>query len=82
LFEAAACEIPIISDVWPGIDTVFEPGREILLARSSDDVLRFMHDLTPLQRREIGERARERILREHTAEHRAAALIRYVRECQ
>jgi methyltransferase (TIGR04290 family) len=30
LFEAAACGTPIISDAWPGLATLFEPGREIL----------------------------------------------------
>ena len=32
LFEAAACGTPIISDIWDGLDTLFEPGREIVLA--------------------------------------------------
>ena len=39
LFEAAAYGSAIISDRWAGIDTLFAPGREILLAESPDDVL-------------------------------------------
>ena len=35
LFEAAACGTPIISDAWPGLAEIFEPGAEILIARSS-----------------------------------------------
>src|SRR5206468_12762240 len=31
LFEAAACGTPIISDAWDGLETLFSPGREILL---------------------------------------------------
>ena len=31
LFEAAACGTPIISDRWAGIETLLEPGREIVL---------------------------------------------------
>ncbi|MBX9460958.1 MAG: glycosyltransferase [Brevundimonas sp.] len=27
LFEAAACAAPVISDVWPGLDQLFHPGR-------------------------------------------------------
>ena len=27
LFEAGACGVPIISDWWSGLDTLFEPGR-------------------------------------------------------
>src|SRR5574338_705243 len=42
LFEAAACGVPIISDVWPGIEELLEPGREILLAHGPDDVLRYL----------------------------------------
>ena len=32
LFEAAACRTPIVSDEWPGLETIFVPGREIVLA--------------------------------------------------
>ena len=39
LFEAAACGTPIISDAWPGLDELFEPDREILIAHDTDDVL-------------------------------------------
>ena len=36
LFEAAACGAPIISDRWPGIESFFVPGREILLAKGAE----------------------------------------------
>jgi len=39
LFEAAACGTPVISDPWPGLDDLFEPGTEVLIARSTADVL-------------------------------------------
>jgi spore maturation protein CgeB len=77
LFEAAACGTPIISDCWEGIETLFEPGREILIARSSSDVLQWIHDLPEDERRELGQRARRRVLAEHTAAHRAAELEGY-----
>jgi spore maturation protein CgeB len=80
LFEAAACGVPIISDRWAGIETLFEPGEEILLADSSDDVLAFLRDTSDAERRRIGERARRRILAQHTAAHRAADLERYALE--
>jgi spore maturation protein CgeB len=76
LFEAAACGVPIISDRWSGIETFFEPGREILLADSTEDVLALLHDLTPEEGLEIGLRARERVLEAHTAAHRARELER------
>jgi spore maturation protein CgeB len=39
LFEAAACGAPIISDRWSGLDTFFTPGKQILVADSSDEVV-------------------------------------------
>ena len=79
LFEAAACGIPVISDVWAGVERFFAPEREILLARSGSEVLAYLRELPEADRRAIGERARARVLREHTAAHRAAALAEYAR---
>lgn len=77
LFEAAACACPIISDEWPGLDALFAPRSEILIARRTYDVLTAL-DLTPQQARRIGEAARRRILAEHTARHRAVQLEHYL----
>jgi spore maturation protein CgeB len=78
LFEAAACATPTVSDEWAGLESFFEPGREILVARSSDELLDLVRGLGEDERRRIGEAARARVLREHTAAHRAEALERYV----
>jgi spore maturation protein CgeB len=80
LFEAAACGVPIISDWWDGLDSLFEPGREILIARKSGDVLHYLHDLDETERRTIGQRARQRALDGHTSAHRARELEGYVAE--
>jgi spore maturation protein CgeB len=80
LFEAAACATPVLSDRWPGLETFFEPGREILLAGTTAEALRILDDTPEDVRRAIGERARKRVLAEHTAAHRVEALERYVRE--
>jgi spore maturation protein CgeB len=80
LFEAAACGTPIVSDYWAGLETFFTPGEEILLARRSADVLRQLSDITEEERRAIGNRARVRVLAEHTAAHRAAELEGYACE--
>jgi spore maturation protein CgeB len=80
LFEAAACGTPIVSDYWDGIDTLFEPGREILIARSAADVLASVRDLPEADRAALGQRARARVLSEHTAAHRAAELEGYALE--
>ena len=60
LFEAAACGACIISDTWPGLDSVLEPGREVLLADStSEDVAAHLDALTPQRRAAIGRAARD-----------------------
>lgn len=74
LFEAAACETPIVSDSWPGLDDFLTPGEEILVAGSSQDVVNAL-SLSPEELRRLGRAARERVLAEHTAEHRSRELI-------
>jgi spore maturation protein CgeB len=75
LFEAAACGVPILSDRWPGLDSIFSVGREILVGDTAAALA-----LDDEQLAAIGRRARERVLAEHTAEHRAAELEQHVRE--
>jgi spore maturation protein CgeB len=72
LFEAAACGTPIISDYWPGLDDVLRIGREVLVPASAAGVLELLRDPDEERRRALGERARRRILAQHTAAHRAA----------
>ena len=80
LFEAAACGVPVISDAWAGLDAFFVPDQEILVARTTADVLRCLDALGEDERRAIGERARRRVRAEHTAERRAQELEGYVRD--
>jgi spore maturation protein CgeB len=74
LFEAAACESPILSDWWEGLDSFFTPGEEILVARSSDDTLAAL-DSPDSELKRIAARARERILAEHSSARRAEELL-------
>jgi spore maturation protein CgeB len=78
LFEAAACGTPIVSDAWDGIEDVLTPGEEVLIARSGADVLGYVRDLPDDERRAVADRARTRVLAEHTAAHRAEELEGYV----
>jgi spore maturation protein CgeB len=71
LFEAAACAATIVSDNWPGLGEFFRAGGEILLPASSDDVVRYLHDMSDDERKRIGLAAQARVLAEHTSEHRA-----------
>ena len=74
LFEAAACGAPILSDWWEGLDAFLEPGREILVARSTEEALAAI-DLPDAALATIARRARERVLAEHTARARARELV-------
>jgi spore maturation protein CgeB len=80
LFEAAACGVPVISDSWPGLETFFLPGKEILLAETSGEVRHILCELPEDQRRRIASAARARVLQGHTAEHRALEFEQYVQE--
>jgi spore maturation protein CgeB len=73
LFEAAACETPIISDRWPGLDTILTPGVEIVTARETADVLAAL-DRNEEARSAIAVAARRRVLAEHSAARRASEL--------
>jgi spore maturation protein CgeB len=77
LFEAAACGAPVLSDAWPGLEQFFEPGREILVARSSEEAAAAIERPDDDLRR-IARRARERVLAEHTADRRAAELEHFL----
>ncbi len=74
LFEAASCGTPILSDAWLGLDTFFEPGREIMIAGTTQDALQAI-DTAPEDLARMASRARARVLAEHTAAHRADTLI-------
>jgi spore maturation protein CgeB len=78
LFEAASCGAPVISDVWAGIEDVFAPGREILLAHDPQDVVEALA-MDEAARGAIGEAARARLLSAHTPGHRAQTLERVLR---
>jgi spore maturation protein CgeB len=74
LFEAAACGTPILSDTWEGLDEFFEPGREILLAQSTEEAIDAMR-LPDGELAAIGAKARRRVLAHHTADRRAEKLL-------
>ena len=82
LFEAGSCATPIVSDLWDGIETLLEPGREIVLSDTADDVLRTLLGMSEPQRLAMAAAARRRVLAEHTAEHRAQQLETYLGEAR
>ncbi|HKV91424.1 MAG TPA: glycosyltransferase [Candidatus Angelobacter sp.] len=78
LFEAAACATPIVSDNWPGLRMFFTPGKEILLAASAQDVIRYINGFDSSELRRIGRAARERVLTSHSSAVRAQEFERAV----
>jgi spore maturation protein CgeB len=73
LFEAAACGTPIVSDWWEGLGEFFEPQSEIIVVRTTEDVMAAL-ERTDTELSRIGAAARERVLTGHTAARRAAEL--------
>lgn len=73
LFEAAACGTPLLSDGWKGLESFFEPGRELLRVQSAEDVVHAM-DSTDEELQRMAKLARERTLEEHTGENRVKEL--------
>jgi glycosyltransferase involved in cell wall biosynthesis len=76
-FELAACAAAIVSNPHAGIERWFEPGRELLVVEDADEATAAYRDLLgdPAQAEELGRRARERVLDEHTYAHRARQLL-------
>lgn len=81
LFEASACGAAILSDSWPGIELFLDPGEEILLPRTGEDVVNILTSLSDAEARRMGDRARDRILSAHTAAHRAREFEEIVERC-
>jgi glycosyltransferase involved in cell wall biosynthesis len=80
-FELAMAGAAMVSNPCLGLETWFEPGKEVIVVESADEAIdryRFLlsHDG---ERRALGEAARRRALAEHTFRHRAAQLTGIVR---
>ncbi len=74
LFESAACGTPVLSDWFDGLDEFYTPGREIWIARTTDDAVAAL-DLSDAEVNAVARAARERTLAEHTSEARVDTLI-------
>jgi spore maturation protein CgeB len=76
-FELAAAGATIVANPYDGIERWFEPGSELMVAADADEAVAAYRDLLddPAQAEEMGRRARERALDEHTYRHRARRLL-------
>jgi glycosyltransferase involved in cell wall biosynthesis len=79
-FELAMAGAAIVSNPYAGIERWFEPGRELLVVEDADDAVAAYQELLahPGAAEELGRRARERALDEHTYAHRARRLLELV----
>jgi spore maturation protein CgeB len=71
VFEAAGAGACVVTDAWAGIGEFFEPGREILVASSAEEVVELLRTVDKPRARAIGHAMRERALHEHTYDLRA-----------
>lgn len=82
VFEAAGAAACLITDAWEGLETFFEPGREVLVARSGDEVAQHVAALDAQRARAVGQAAYQRVLAEHTYAHRAAQFDAVLEGCR
>jgi spore maturation protein CgeB len=79
-FELAAAGAAIVSSPHAGIERWFEPGSELLVVETAEQAVAAYRELVadPGRAEELGRRARERVLDEHTYAHRARRLLELV----
>jgi spore maturation protein CgeB len=71
VFEAAGAAACLIVDAWEGIELFLEPGAEVLVARSGEEVAQHVASLDAERAAAIGQAALRRVLAHHTYDHRA-----------
>jgi len=81
VFEVAGAGACMLCDDWPGIADCFEPGTEILVVRSAEDVAEALHANDASARRRIGDAFHARALRDHTYAQRALQADFAFKEC-
>jgi spore maturation protein CgeB len=80
-FAALACGVPVVSAAPEDPDALFEPGRDILPARSGREMAAQIAALLsdPAKARALAVQGRAAVLARHTCAHRVAALIEILR---
>jgi spore maturation protein CgeB len=77
LFELASAGAAIVTNPYEGIERWFEPGKELVVVSGGDEAVATYRELLadPGAATELGRRARERVLDEHTFVQRARRLL-------
>lgn len=81
VFEVAGAGSCLLCDDWPGISDCFEPGSEVLVVKTAEDVASALHTHDAAARSRIGAAFHARALKDHTYAQRAAQADFAFREC-
>jgi spore maturation protein CgeB len=77
VFEALACEIPLVCAPWEDTEGLFTPGKDFLMAKTGEEMRNhlyaLLHDLEIAQA--LTHQGRRTILEKHTCAHRADELL-------
>ncbi len=76
-FELSSMGACIVANPYEGIETWFEPDKEVFIVHSAEEAIdRYRYLLShDAERLAVGQAARERVLKEHTFRHRAQQLV-------
>jgi glycosyltransferase involved in cell wall biosynthesis len=76
-FELAAMGCCMVANPYLGIEEWFEPGKELFIVQSQEEAIdRYRYLLShEAERVAVSNRARERVFKQHTAQHRARELV-------
>lgn len=79
-FEPYGCMTPLLNDDMADIPLCFEPGREILVYHSLDELCELHDRLTTdaAYAQKIGQAGYQRVMAEHTYSHRARTMLGYL----
>jgi spore maturation protein CgeB len=75
VFEAAGAGACVITDQWEGIEAFFQPGSEILMAGSPEEIVHLLRTIPQKKAKKIGQAMRERALHQHLYSQRAQQVI-------
>jgi spore maturation protein CgeB len=77
VFEALACGIPLLCAPWRDAESLFDPGRDYLVARSGEEMQAYMSALASDRDlcSALARNGLRRILSRHTCAHRADELL-------
>jgi len=82
IFDAGACEGPVLTEWSAELQTLFDPGEELLCFHNLDEAIemreRYLHD--PNGARKRGRKAGQRVLAHHTYRDRAARILQVLQQ--